>query len=282
LVKGNVLDSNSLKKLCDGADIVFHLAAIVSIDNRDRDKIFKVNVQGTRNIIDACIKKKVKRLIHFSSIHTLSHQPLDQVLDESRPMLEKTKLAYEQSKIEGEKLVHEAVAKGLDAVIILPSAIVGPYDYKSSLMGHALIKIYQNKLPMLIAGGYDFVDVRDVVDGAINASIEGRKGNKYILSGQFIELKDLSDLIGQLTGQKTPKFIAPTFLAKIGLPFISLYSSIMKEHPLYTGETLDILLSSNRNISYNKARKELNYQPHPIEKTLVDTFDWYKQNGMIL
>ncbi len=167
LVSGNVLKPSSLEKLCEGVDIVFHLAAIVTIDNRIRDKVFKVNVEGTQNIINACIEKGVKRLVHFSSIHTLSHRPFDQPLDESRPMLDKAKLVYEQSKIEGTKLVQKAIEDGLDAVIILPTAILGPYDFKPSLFGQALINIYHNSIPMLTKGGYDLVDVRDVVEGTI-------------------------------------------------------------------------------------------------------------------
>jgi len=281
LISGNVLNPSSLELLCDGVGIVFHLAAIVTIDNRIRDKVFKVNIDGTQNIIDASFKSGVKRLVHFSSIHTLSHQPFDNPLDESRPMLNKTKLVYEQSKIEGTKLVLKAIEKGLDAVIILPTAIIGPYDYKPSLFGQALINIYHNSIPMITKGGYDLVDVRDVVEGTINAAIKGGRGNKYILSGQNMELKDLSVLIGKLTGQKTPKFIVPTILAKMGVPFLKLFAALQNKPPLYTGDMLDILMNSNKNISHKKASKELDYNPRDIEKTIKDTYDWFKQNGFI-
>jgi len=281
LIEGNILNPTSLEKLCAGVDIIFHLAAIVTIDNRIREKVFKVNVEGTQNIIDACIKFDVKRLIHFSSIHTLNHQPFDQTLDESRPMLNTAKLVYEQSKIEGTKLVLNAIKNGLDALIILPTAILGPYDFKPSLFGQALINIYHNSIPMLTKGGYDLVDVRDVVEGSINAALKGKKGSKYILSGQNMELKDLSALIGNVTGQKTPYFIAPTWLAKTGVPFLKLFAAIQNKPPLYTRDMLDILMNSNKNISHEKASNELNYNPRPIEDTIKDTYDWFKQNGMI-
>ncbi len=281
VVRGNILDKSSLVRLCKDADIVYHLAAKISLDNKQKDEIFKVNVHGTQNIIDACIINNVKRLVHFSSIHTLSHKPYDEVLDETRPMIEKTSTVYEQSKIESEKLVHQAVEQGLDAVIIVPTAIIGPYDFKPSLLGQALIKIYKNSLPMLVEGGYDWVDVRDVTEGAINASTMGGKGERYILSGKFMELGKLSALIGQVTGRKTPGYTAPSILTSIGLPFIKLYAFILNEHPLYTGESLKILKSSNRNISNEKARKTIGYKSRPLEETLKDTFEWYKQNGML-
>jgi len=134
---------------------------------------------------------------------------------------------------------------------------------------------------MLTKGGYDLVDVRDVVEGTINAAINGKKGDKYILSGQNMELKDLSVLIGKVTGQKTPKFIAPTFLAKLGVPFLKLFAAIQNKPPLYTGDMLDILLNSNKNISHDKASKELDYKSRSIDETIKDTYDWFKQNGFI-
>ena len=281
IIEGDILDNDSTDKLCNEVDIVYHLAAKISIDKKEKDLVYKTNVEGTRNIINSCLKHKVSRFIHFSSIHTLSHEPMDQVMDESRPLINTTKIVYEQSKAEGEKLVLSAIKAGLQAVIITPTAIVGPYDYKPSLLGQALIKIYLNKLPMLVPGGYDWVDVRDVVKAAINAAKKGRIGERYIISGSWMSLKELSLLIGKLTDRRTPKLIAPIYLARIGLPFIRFYSKIKNEHPLYTGESLDILKESNRTISSRKAANELDHHPQSIENTLKETFYWYKKNGLV-
>jgi len=280
-VKGDLTDKFSLEKLCDNADVVFHLAAKIAIDKRDRDLVYKTNVQGTQNLIDICIKKDIKRFIHFSSIHAIDPHPLDEVLDENRAYIGKTKLIYEQSKAESEKLVINAANKGLNAIVLNPTAVVGPYDFKSSYLGQALIKIYENKLPMLVPGGYDWVDVRDIVDAAISSITKGKSGERFILSGHYLSLKKLSVMIGEISNQKTPKLIAPLFLAKIGLPFIKLYSYIANEHPLYTSESLDILKNSNKNISNSKAKDELGYNTRPLEETLRDAFKWYKENGVI-
>ncbi len=281
IVEGNVLDKDSLNKLCHQADQVFHLAAKISIDEKEKELVYRTNVEGTKNVIAACNEQKIKRLIHFSSIHTLDPFPMGQTLDETRPMIADTHMIYEKSKKEGEKLVLEAAAKGLPAVILTPTAIIGPYDNKPSYLGQALIKIYSNKLPMLIGGGYDWVDVRDVVDGAISASEKGRPGERYILSGKWISLKDLSNMISQISHRKTPSFVAPSFLAHIGLPFIKLYADLKKEHPLYTRDALEILKNSNPFISSRKAQTELGYNPRPIEETLMDTFDYFKTKGFV-
>ena len=182
---------------------------------------------------------------------------------------------------ESEQLVIEATKNGLDAVVLNPTAVIGPFDFKGSYLGQALIKIYQNKLPMLVPGGYDWVDVRDIVNASISAITLGRSGEKYILSGHYLSLKELSKQIGVISEKKTPQFIAPLFIAKIGLPFIRLYSRLAKEHPLYTNESLHILKNSNQFISNKKASKELAYKTRPIEETLRDAFEWYKQNGKL-
>ncbi|MBN1598090.1 MAG: NAD-dependent epimerase/dehydratase family protein [Bacteroidales bacterium] len=281
IVRGDLLDESTVVSLCKDVDVVFHLAAKIAIDKKEVNSVYQTNVEGTRNIVNSCLKNNVKRLIHFSSIHALDPHPLEEVLDENRPLIENTNLVYERSKAESERVVLAAINSGLDAVILNPTAVVGPFDYRSSYLGQALVKIYRNKLPMLVPGGYDWVDVRDIVQATIAAIDKGRKGERYLLSGQWVSLKELSGMIGNISSQKTPKLIAPMFLARIGVPFLRLYATIKKEHPLYTSESLEILENSNRYITNAKARKELGYNPRSIEETLRDTFNWYQKNGII-
>ena len=281
IVKGDLTNKKSLENLCSDVDVIFHLAAKIAIDKSEKELVYKTNVEGTQNLIDVCISKKVERFIHFSSIHAFDPHPLNEVLDETRDYIGETKLIYEKSKAESERIVLNSVSKGLNALVLNPTAVVGPYDFQRSYLGQALIKIYQNKLPMLVPGGYDWVDVRDIVNGSINAITMGRIGEKYILSGHYLSLKELSILIGKISNKKTPKLLAPLFLAKLGLPFIKLYSAITNDHPLYTSESLHILKNSNKFISNKKAQKELNYNPRPFHETLKSAFDWYIENGVI-
>jgi dihydroflavonol-4-reductase len=281
MVRGDILEKDTLNNLCRDSEIIFHLAAKISIDEKERDLVYRTNIHGTQNLLEAASKFPIKKLIHFSTIHALDPFPLDSELNETRPFIDHTNMIYEQSKTESEKLVLKAASEGLDAVVITPTAIIGPYDYKPSFLGQALIKMYKNSLPMLVPGGYDWVDVRDVVACSIAAADKGKKGERYIASGHFLSLKDLSKLVSQVTGRKTPSFTGTTALAKIGLPFITLYARIKNEAPLYTGNSLEILKYSNRFISHAKAGSELNYKPRPLADTLKDTFDWYIKNGLI-
>jgi len=280
LIKGDVTDKESLQKLIEGADIVFHLAAIISINRKQKHLLPAINIEGTRNISEICLENNIKRLIHFSSVHALNQYPLDKPLTEENPLAGNDTYAYDRSKAEAEKIILKACDKGLNAIILNPTSVIGVNDYKPSLLGQAVLKIAKGKLPALIPGGFDWVDVRDVVQGAISAIEKGRAGERYLLSGHWRTLEDLTNEINKYSGRKNP-IKTPTFLAKIGLPFINLYGKIKNEAPLYTNESLNILKYSNKNVSRLKASEELDYTAHPFSETIKDTFDWFKKNGMI-
>ena len=279
-VHGNLLYPDSLIPLCEGADVVFHLAARIAIANTASAQVYETNVTGTKNILKAANNANVRKFIHFSSIHAFQTDPLDMILDENRPKVESDKTIYEYSKAEGEREVLKAVKNGLNAVILNPTAVIGPFDSRSSLLGQALRKIYQNKLPFLVAGGYNWVDVRDVVSAAINSIEYGRKGENYILSGEYLSLQELSVIISRISGCRIPGTV-PVFLARLACPILKVYSSVTNTQPLYTYQSLDILVNSPLKISNAKARKELGYEPRKLEQTLRDTFDWYRENNFI-
>ncbi len=170
VIRGNLLEPESLIALCEGVDVVFHLAAQIAIENRSASLTYETNVTGTKNMIKAANHGRAKKFIHFSSIHAFQIGSPDQMLDESRSLVESDKTIYEFTKAEGEREVMKAVKEGLNAVILNPTAVIGPFDYKGSLLGQALRKIYQNKLPFMVSGGYNWVDVRDVVSASIQCN----------------------------------------------------------------------------------------------------------------
>lgn len=134
---------------------------------------------------------------------------------------------------------------------------------------------------MLISGGYNWVDVRDVAAAAIQAMEKGKNGEKYILAGNFCTLRKLSEITGKISGKATPKFLVPVYLAKLACPFLEFSYFITKQKPIYTRQSLELLINSPKNISFEKANKELNYQARPLEQTLYDTFNWYIDNQIL-
>lgn len=279
---GNVLNPKHCEELCAGADAVFHLAAIVSINGDPNGKVWNTNVNGTKNMLDACVKQQVNKLVHFSSIHAYSTFPVHEPLDETRELASEDAFAYERSKAAAQKLVLEYVSKyNLNASVVNPTGVLGVPDHLPSVKGKMLIDFYNGKIPMLLSGGFNWVDVRDLVNTAIKAMHQGEPGECYIVGGKYYTILELSQTIGKVTGKKTPSLIAPVWLLKALLPLISFYGRVTKTEPLYTDESLKAVVEGNKYITCDKARTKLGHTNRPIEETLTDAFQWFKLQGYI-
>jgi len=281
LIRGNLLDKDSLNKLCEGVDVVFHLAARIVLDNRHREEVFAVNVTGTKNMIVTAQRAGVKKFIHFSSIDAFQMVQAGKKLDESTPLVTSQNNLYAFTKAESERLVLNAAKNGFNATILSPTAVIGPYDFRGSFLGKALIQIYENKIPMLVSGGYNWVDVRDVVDAAIQSVEFGRKGEKHIIPGNYCSLSGLAKMISEISGKRTPKLLAPVWMVKMACPFFQLYSFFTGKQPVFTAQSIDLLTRAPKNIVYDKAKTELNYSPRLLDQTLRDTFNWYIENKIL-
>lgn len=281
VVTGDLNDPSSLLSFCKGLDVIIHLAAKITIGNNSFESVYKVNVDGTKNLVKAAKETGVKKFIHFSSIHALKHDPMDVPVDESRPLATDSNISYEKTKSIADEWIMTQHADDFEVVVLNPTAIIGPNDFKPSLMGQMLIRLYNGTLPGLIPGGYNWVDVRDVCNAACNAIERGKGGERYILSGTWKSVADYAKLACAVNGKKMNKPIFPLWLAKVGLPFIQVYSKLAGQHPLYTNQSLMILQQGNKNISNEKAKKELGFNPRPLAETLEDTIAWLKENKMI-
>jgi dihydroflavonol-4-reductase len=281
MLRGDICDPFSLREAFNGAEVIYHLAARISLSMNEWPLCESINVVGTRNVVEACLHCGVRRLVHFSSIHAFKQEPLDTPLDESRPLVElRHNQPYDRSKAAGEGEVRRGIERGLDAIIVSPTAIIGPHDYEPSYLGEALLNLAHGKLPALVAGGFDWVDVRDVVEGAIRAEEQAPTGAKYLLSGHWASVSDLAALVEEITGAPPPRLVFPVWLAHIGAPFIAVFSQLAGKRPLYTSASIRALCS-NRNVSHERAARELGYQPRPLRETLVDTFRWFGENGYL-
>jgi dihydroflavonol-4-reductase len=281
LVQADIRDPGSLRKTLAGAEAVYHLAARISLGMKDLAETEATNVQGTRNMVEACLACGVRRLVHFSSIHALEQAPLDQPLDEGQARVAgDNRSPYDRSKAQGELAALEGIRGGLEVVILRPTAMIGPYDYYPSFIGRALLALAQGHVPALVRGGFDWVDVRDVVQAAVQAEARAESGTSYILSGQWRSVRQMADLTAELSGRKAPLLTVPTGLAYLAAPLMAGLASFNNSQPIYTSLTLDALMS-NRQISHAKASRELGYQPRPLEETVKDTLDWFVQNGYL-
>jgi len=264
LVRGDVLDPESLRRAAAGTDVVYHLAGRISVVETDAAETWAVNVEGTRNVVAVCREVGVKRLAHVSSIHALAPEPEDRPVNETRPLAEGPHTPqYDRSKAAGEREVLAGVGRGLDAVIINPTAVMGPHDYRPSAMGQVLLDLYHRRIPALVVGGFDWVDVRDV-----------------LLSGHRATLRELAVMAGEITGRKAPGLVIPMWLAQASVPLAAVAASLAGQSPRMTTASLRAL-RAHRDIRHDKATRELGYAPRPLHDTLADTYAWFRAERVL-
>ena len=281
VVAGDIRNMDSLINAFAGAEIVYHLAADISLSQTEWPQLEAVNVTGVRNVVEACLRCGVRRLVHFSSIHAITQEPMDILVDESRSLVDSHRCPpYDRSKAAGEREVRRGIERGLDAIIINPTAIVGIHDYRPSHFGEVLLSLANHKLPALVDGGFDWVDVRDVVEGAMRAEERAPTGAKYLLSGHWVSLRDLANMVEKITGMPAPGFVCPMTLARFAAPFVGAFDRLAGKRPLYTSVSLKAL-RSNRNISHKKATLELAYSPRAFHETIIDTLHWFEKEGKL-
>ena len=277
VVQGDVCDPASLDRALEGVEVVYHAAVRIAISGNDR--VEAINVGGTRNVVEACLRSGVRRLIHFSSIHAFQQEPLDQPLDEARPLVDPARAApYDRSKAAAEREVQAGIARGLDAVILNPTAMIGPHDYYPSHVGQVLLSLCQGTMPALIAGGFDWVDVRDVAQAALRAEARAATGACYLLSGHWASVCDLAGMVSDLSGVRAPWFVCPTWLARVAAPFAVAWARLNGGRPLFTPFSVRTL-RSNRQISHARATRDLDYAPRPLKETVADALRWFADAG---
>jgi dihydroflavonol-4-reductase len=280
---GEIDNYKLLSKAFKGAEAVVHTAALHAphVGVYDDSEFLRINIEGTKNVLNAARKAGVKKFIHFSSIHALVHEPLGVTMDENRELAVNSKMMYEQTKAIAEKWVLKQNTPEFEVIVLNPTSVIGPMDTKPSLMGEFMISVYKHTIPGVVPGGYDWVDVRDIVVAAVTAIYNGKGGERYILSGHWLSIKCFADMFVDSSDKKTYLPVMPLWLTKIGVPFILLYSKITNTKPLYTFESLEILQCGNKNISSLKATRELDFNPRPLDQTLLDTYNWFKENNYI-
>ncbi len=275
---GNILDRDVLVSAMQDVDVVFHLAALVSITEDKAHLLHKVNVEGTRNVIEAAKQMGVKKMIYTSSIHALERPPMGVSINEMLDFDPQNPAGpYDRTKAEASLLVKEASLNGLDTRIICPTGVIGPYDYRRSEMGELILAWMKKRLHFMVEGAFDFVDVRDVAKGQILARDNGKPGETYILGGERIELPWLHSIVQKVTGKASSMITFPLPIAKIVAPIAEFYYKVTKTRPRVTRYSIETVMS-NSDISCDKAKRELGYKPRTMVQTITDTVNWWLAN----
>lgn len=255
--------------------VVIHTAALVHISDGENADVFAVNVGGTKNILDACVQARVRRLVYVGSVHAIPVSPGTRLVREcARFDPAAVTGVYAKSKAAACAAVLEAEAGGLDAVVVLPSGILGPGDRSGGNHLNRLIRDYiQGHIPVGVQGGFDLVDVRDAAQGIVLAADKGISGRSYILSGRWMSIRELFDCV-QLACGGPRRPCVPIWAARLALPFIRRHAERQDAIPLFTAYSLDAL-RSNALYLHDRASRELGYAPHDLHAAVIDTARWY-------
>lgn len=278
IVYGNILNKPSLIEIFTGADLVFHLAGIVEIGSGKKKILYKVNVEGTKNCVDAAIEAGVKRFVYTSSVHAIPELPKWTPMTEIEVFDPKTVRGnYAKTKALATSYVLSRRGNGTEIVIVHPSGVIGPSDHKLSNVSQMFIDCLCGRLSAYLKGGYNFVDVRDLARGIRLAAEKGRDGECYILSGSEITVKQLLDEITEGIGRK-PITTKLSFWFILAMSyFAEVYYKLAKQKPLFTHYSI-IVLNSNYRFSNQKAVEELGFSVRDIKETIQDTLEFAKTN----
>lgn len=264
---GDIFNKEFLYQHIDKDDIVIHLAAIIDIKNKLKDETNKINYEGTLVITNTCIEKEVKKYIYCSSVDCIYKNNPDELISEPNKIeYDKFTQNYPYSKGKATQYVLDMIAKhqDLNISIIYPSAVIGVNDWKPSSVGKVVQDCIKGKMQFGIKGGYNFIDVDDVVMSIINLSFNDKKGN-YILSGHNITVFELYEMINRELDKKRKIWKIPMFIVKLAIPFVPYLSKFMLE-----------TLQENYNYDNSLAMKELKLRLTPFEKTIKKTIEWFK------
>ena len=259
----------SIAPAIEGASVLYHLAGLISITGEQGGRVHEINVQGTHHVATAALAAGVQRLVYASSIQAFDVFSDTDELNEQSPRPSPSAPAYDRSKADSERIIAKLVSQGLDAVTVYPTAVLGPIDHRPSRFGQAVKDIWEGRVPALVDGHTNVVDVRDVVQGMMAAADQGRAGHGYMLSGHPVSVPELMKTAASISGSHCPSLVCPMWLARLSAPLAVAWARMTGAEPLYTHEALRALRANNR-VCHTKATNELGYQPRPLQQTLSD------------
>jgi len=286
IIEGDLCDMASVEQLFNIPDssefVCLHIASIVSVDYTISQKIFDVNVGGTKNIINMCLSPKCKKLVYCSSTGAIKELPKGEKIKEVDSYNAEDVIgSYSQSKAIASQAVIDAVKKdGLKACIVLPSGIFGPGDYAMNDVTKGLVRILNGEVSAGVDGSFNLCDVRDLADGCINAVEKGRIGESYILANNEVSFRDFVTLSAEEAGVQPIGTFLPIWLSNILAKSMELIAKISKTKPVITSFMV-YNLSKNNCFDYSKAEKELGYHIRSFRETIKDEIQWLRDENLL-
>lgn len=278
---GDLRDLDSLRRAMQGADVVFHCAADYRLFVPDPAAMYASNVDGTRNILQAASDLGVERVVYTSTVGALGHEPSGAPANEDTPVsLDDMVGHYKRSKFLAERVAEEWAGRGLPVVIVNPSAPVGDRDVKPTATGQMILDFARGRMPAYVETGLNLVDVRDVARGHLLAAERGQPGRKYILGARNMSMKEILELLSQLTGIKAPRIKLPHWVPLTVAAVDTFVARLTRRHPRVP---LDAVRLSRHTMYFDASRavEELGLPQTPVEQPLERAVAWFRDNGYV-
>ena len=279
-VVGDLRDSESLKRGMSGCEFVFHVAADYRLWTRNGQELYDSNVEGTRNVLAAARDSGVRRVVYTSSVATMGFGNNGRLTDEKTPVTLSNMIGdYKRSKFMAEQLVIEAGRGGQNVVIVNPTTPIGERDIKPTPTGRIVVDFLRRKFPAYVDTGLNLVDVADCALGHLLAMEKAVPGERYILGGENLTLKQILDKLAAITGLPSPKLKLPYAVAyATGVVDTLVSSTIMGREPRVT---LDSVRMGRKKmfVSSAKAERELGWSPGPVDGALQRAVEWFRAHG---
>ena len=280
LVIADLRDPQAAASAMTGVTTLYHVAADYRLWASDPEEIVRNNLAMTSAVMTAARDVGVKRIVYTSSVATLLPDPAGPADETRAASPDQAVGAYKRSKVVAERLVEAMIANGLPAVITNPSTPIGPCDVRPTPTGRILVEAASGRMPAFVDGGLNLVHVDDVAQGHILAAERGRIGERYILGGQDVTIRDMLAAIARISGRRAPTLRLPV-APLLPLAFANeLWSRLTGREPFLT---LDSLRMSRHAMYYSsaKAERELGYTARPFDQALADAISWFRQQGMV-
>lgn len=277
---GDLRDAASLEKAMSGCDMVFHVAADYRLWVRDPHEMYRSNVEGTRALLEAARNNGVRRVVYTSSVATIGFRTDGQPADEESPVSLADMIGhYKRSKFMAEQVAIEAGRSGMDVVTVNPTTPIGEQDVKPTPTGRIVVDFLKRKFPAYVETGLNLVDVRECACGHVAAFEKGRTGERYILGGQDLTLKQILDKLGAITGLPSPKVKLPYLFAfAAGVVDEAVTGMLLRREPRATVDTVR-MGKKKMFASSGKAERELGWKIVPVDDALRRAVEWFRVNG---
>jgi dihydroflavonol-4-reductase len=279
-VTGDILDPRAVAKAVSGCDLVFHVAALSSYWRAQEALVYRINVDGTRVVMNACLQAAVPRVVFTSSVAAVGIPRNGLPADETMAFdAVSASLAYADSKHRAEREVLAAIERGLSAVIVNPAAVFGPGDHHL-ISGSMIVAFARQSLPVVPPGGLCVVDIDAVVQGHLAAAERGRTGERYILGGENLSFAQIVKTICEVVGQSSPRWTLPSWTLSPTAVAIDTINRLNLRSPVLSGDQAR-LSAYNIHFDSSKAVRELSYPLLPFRNAVERAYDWYRQHGYI-